>query len=98
MGKQPDPARQALCQTCIRFHPTDQACPERPEPANVPAPTPRPGLHMYDHLPPVEAVVRAWNQPGTNPEWHEAMRRQTRYNMPILARALDRLTNEGNQP
>ncbi|MQB01956.1 MAG: hypothetical protein GEU78_17095 [Actinobacteria bacterium] len=44
-------------------------------------PTTPPELRQYDHLPAVEAVVRAWTEPGG-------------FHMPTLARALDRLAAE----
>jgi len=49
------------------------------------------GLRQYDALPPLEAIVKAWNNPGKHPSHHEAARRTVRDAMPLLARALDRL-------
>lgn len=39
---------------------------------------------------PADAVIRAWTNPGPNPQWHEAARREVRKTMPVLAAALDR--------
>jgi hypothetical protein len=58
-------------------------------------PTSPEGLRRYDGLPPVEAVVRAWTEPGPRPDWHERMRREVQSTMPLLARALDRLADAG---
>jgi hypothetical protein len=52
------------------------------------------GLIQYDHLTPVEAVAKAWTEPGPHPAWHEETKRAVRDAMPLLARALDRLTTE----
>lgn len=51
------------------------------------------GLVQYDALPPEEALVRAWTEPGPNPAWHWATRKEVRDAMPLLARALDRLAD-----
>lgn len=56
-------------------------------------PTTPAGLHQYDSLPAVQAVVKAWTVPGGHPDWHDAMREHVRLEMPVLARALDRLAN-----
>lgn len=54
-------------------------------------------LEMYDHLPPMEAALAAWVEPGRYPHLHEAKRRLVRAEMPLLARALDRAErNEEN--
>lgn len=52
------------------------------------------GLRQYDHLEPVQAVLAAWNAPGPRPDWHLRMRLEVTNAMPLLARALDRLTQE----
>jgi hypothetical protein len=49
------------------------------------------GLRRYDHLPSVEAVYRAWNEPGPRPDWHKRTKADIYDSMPLLARALDRL-------
>jgi hypothetical protein len=54
-------------------------------------PTTDNGLRKYDHLPAIEAVGLAWNIPGANPSWHRQMQAKVREQMPLLARALDRL-------
>lgn len=54
-------------------------------------PVTRAGLKQYDHLSPEDAVLKAWTDPGTNPGWHYAMKRDLHKSMPLLARALDRL-------
>lgn len=48
-------------------------------------------LRMYDHLPPIEAILRAWTQGGPYPEWHAKMRAQVHALMPVLAHNLERL-------
>jgi hypothetical protein len=55
-------------------------------------PTTPEGLRQYDHLPAVEAVLLAWTDPGTHPAWHRDRQAELRRAMPVLARALDRLT------
>lgn len=57
-------------------------------------PTTPHGLEQFDHLPPGLAAEAAWNVAGPNPAWHEMAREQVRRDMPLLARALDRLTQE----
>lgn len=57
-------------------------------------PVTKEGLHMYDHLPPLVAVVSAWVNPGANPGWHYTMQDEVRKSMPVLARALDRLVKQ----
>lgn len=52
------------------------------------------GLKKYDHLPPAEAVMNAWYNPGDNRRHHFLMRAKVRRQMPLLARALDRMKNE----
>lgn len=52
------------------------------------------GLRKYDHLPPEEAIIRAWMTPGVNPRWHDLTRDAVRDAMPVMARALDRLEKE----
>ena len=52
------------------------------------------GLRKYDDLPAVEAVVKAWAGDGINPRWHAKCVAETRASLPVLARALDRLTRE----
>lgn len=52
------------------------------------------GLRQYDHLSALDAVIRAWTEPGPNPAWHEMTRKEVHDSMPLLARALDRLTHE----
>jgi hypothetical protein len=54
-------------------------------------PTTETGLRKYDHLPAEEAVRLAWQTPGPNPHWHTQMQAKVREQMPLLARALDRL-------
>jgi hypothetical protein len=50
------------------------------------------GLVQYDGLEPLDAVIKAWTEPGPHPAWHEETKRVVRDAMPLLARALDRLT------
>lgn len=47
-------------------------------------------VRQYDHLPPLTAARLAWSKPGARPQHHEAMRKEVRRQMPLLARALDR--------
>lgn len=56
-------------------------------------PTTPEGLRKFDHLPPVEAVWRAWTDPGPNVEWHNRAKQQVQDAMPLLARALDRVVH-----
>ena len=51
----------------------------------------RSGIKKYDNDPAVQAVINAWTIPGHNSYWHEKMKRNVREQMPVLARALDRL-------
>lgn len=46
---------------------------------------------MYDHMPLLEALWNAWNDPGRKPQYHERMRDNVRHDMPILAHVLDRI-------
>jgi hypothetical protein len=56
-------------------------------------PTTPEGLRRYDDLPAVEAVLLAWTEPGIHPAWwHRDRQAELRKAMPLLARALDRLT------
>lgn len=55
-------------------------------------PTPPEGLDRYDDLPPSEAVVLAWT------ELPDAFRNGLRRDLPVLARALDRLTEHERTP
>ncbi len=49
------------------------------------------GLKQYDDYAPGEAVIMAWSEPGAFPRWHSKMQDEVRTNMPVLARALDRM-------
>lgn len=49
------------------------------------------GRRQHDHLPPAEAVRRAWQDTGQHPAHHRAMQREVAERMPLLARALNRL-------
>jgi len=53
-------------------------------------PTTPEGLKKFDHLMPMDAILLAWNDPGSNPEWHAAAQKQVADVMPLLARALNR--------
>lgn len=53
-------------------------------------PTTPNGFRQYDELPPLEAIRKAWREPGINPKWHRASKQVVRDAMPLLARALDR--------
>lgn len=49
-------------------------------------------MGVWDGLPAVEAVARAWMQPSpAHGTWHRTARAEVEYLMPLLARALDRL-------
>lgn len=54
-------------------------------------------IHKYDHLPPEEAIRKAWFDEGSNVLWHEYMQDQIRKQMPLLGRAIERLVGDGNQ-
>ena len=56
------------------------------------------GMTMYDSLPAVNAIYRAWTEPGDNPIWHAQMKNEVRSAMPLLGRALDRMAEENNFP
>ena len=51
------------------------------------------GKYMYEHLTPEEAVRQAWVNPGISPRTHEEAQKRLRKDMPLLARALDRLVD-----
>lgn len=51
------------------------------------------GLAQYDDLPAGEAVLLAWTEAGNNPRWHMLRQDDVRAEMPVLARALDRLAS-----
>lgn len=55
-------------------------------------PTTPEGLEQFDHLEPAEAVRMAWTDPGNYPAYHRAIQVEVQNKMPVLARALDRLT------
>ena len=55
--------------------------------------TPR-GRTAYDHLPPYDAIVKAWTEQGLSPYWHREAQGQVRRAMPVLARALDRAAGQ----
>lgn len=57
-------------------------------------PPTREGLEIFDHLPADEAIVMAWNVPGAAPRYHRDMKILVREQMPVLARAIERLTEE----
>lgn len=60
-----------------------------------PTPVTRAGVLKYDSYPPAIAAVKAWSDPGKgNPIWHKKMQGNVRKQMPLLAKALDRLTTE----
>lgn len=46
---------------------------------------------VYGSPDPVDAVIRAWVDPGVNPHWHAFRRDMLHRDMPVLAAALDRL-------
>jgi len=60
-------------------------------------PTTPDGLRQLDELPAVEAVLRAWTDAGSQPQWHEQCKDELRDAMPLLARALDRLAAEAGK-
>lgn len=59
-------------------------------------PTTPDGLSQFDGEDAVAAVIKAWTEPGPHPEWHTMMQRQVKIQMPVLARALDRLADEAS--
>lgn len=52
------------------------------------------GLAKYDDLPAGLAVAHAWSDTGNNPHYHRMMQDDVRAQMPLLARALDRMVDE----
>lgn len=50
-------------------------------------------INMYDHLSPEEAVRQAWSNPGVAVWTHRAAQKALHTDMPLLARALDRLVD-----
>lgn len=62
--------------------------------ANTPV-TPE-GLQQFDDDDAVTAVIEAWTLPGNNPTWHLQMQKQVAAQMPVLARAIERLVEETN--
>lgn len=48
-------------------------------------------LIQYDELPPGMAVALAWTEPDGNPLYHFEVQEIVRTQMPVLARALDRM-------
>jgi hypothetical protein len=55
------------------------------------------GLKQYDHLPPDQAIVRAWTEGGPSPRWHALAIRDVVNVMPLLARAVERLVERAEQ-
>jgi len=51
-------------------------------------------LTQYDDIPSGAAVLMAWSEPGDFPRYHKKMQEEVRKNMPVLARALDRMVKE----
>ena len=49
-------------------------------------------LAKYDHLHPLEALYMSWNVPGEQPLWHYQAKENLRSSMPLVARALDRIS------
>lgn len=64
----------------------------KPETVNWPTLITVDGARKLDHLPAIEAVLKAWTEPGSNPDWHRQKRRQVHAAMPLLGRALNRVT------
>ena len=56
-----------------------------------PTPVTKEGLAKFDDLSPGEAVLMAWSEPGDNPHYHRMIQDDVRAQMPVLARALDRM-------
>lgn len=55
------------------------------------------GLQQFDHLPAAEAVVLAWTVPGPAPRYHRDMKILVEEQMPVLARAIERLVEESRR-
>lgn len=49
------------------------------------------GLTKFDTMEPEEAALHAWKDGGANPKWHRKKQLQLHREMPVLARALDRM-------
>lgn len=52
------------------------------------------GVRIFDHLPPVEAVARSWEDRGRAPGYHRARVREVSRVHPALAHGLNRLKQE----
>jgi hypothetical protein len=65
----------------------------RKQQAMTDTPVTEEGLTQYDDLTPGEAVLMAWTEAGNNPRWHTLRQDDVRAEMPVLARALDRLAS-----
>lgn len=57
----------------------------------------RVNLDMYNHLDPVEALVAAWTIPGEHPVYHRNMQDRVARNMPLVARAIERIVLESSK-
>lgn len=51
----------------------------------------RDSIERYDGFAPGEAIILAWSESDGFPRWHRQMQDEVRKNMPVLARALDRM-------
>jgi hypothetical protein len=60
----------------------------------VATPVTEAGLRQFDNLPPGMAVAHAWTDAGNQPHYHRMMQDNVRAEMPLLARALDRLVED----
>lgn len=54
-------------------------------------------IRLYDDQSPAEAARLAWSNPGRSPETHRKAQDMVRSQMPLLARALDRLVDTGRK-
>lgn len=52
------------------------------------------GLTQFDGLTPTQAIAKAWVEPGEYPTWHYRTQQIVRKTMPVLGRALDRLSED----
>jgi hypothetical protein len=59
-------------------------------------PGPTPAYPNNDGKTVLEGIIRAWKDAGGNPRYHDKMQRRVRTEMPILARWLDKVAEQGH--
>ncbi|NEE02907.1 hypothetical protein [Phytoactinopolyspora halotolerans] len=80
----------------VRPERDEDALPSAPGPTSAAghAPAPSTSWEAEPHVPPTQAVVRAWTEPGVDPQRHTEAQLVVRRAIPDLAHALDRLAEE----